>query len=73
MRELRGLCGFSKVAAQTIAEKQSEVTVLKFMVTCCIDRIRQEWYTHNSQPHVKWNVSGSFPASYLETDLIYDF
>lgn len=32
MRELRGLCGFSKVAAQTITEKQSEVTVLEFMV-----------------------------------------
>ena len=71
MEKLRGLCGFSKVAAQEVAEKQ--ITVLEFIVTFYNHIIRQEWYTHNSKPHIKWNVSGSFPASYLETDPIYDF
>lgn len=53
MEELRGLFGFSKVVAQASAEQQSMVKALEFMVTCYIDRSREEWYIHNSQFHLK--------------------
>lgn len=67
----RAHVSFIGLEHKSVVDQQLEIIALEFMVTRQIDRVRQKWFTYNSQFCLNYTLLGAIPSSYPQTGLMY--